>query len=112
MNDEKKVNAASELAEQDLDIKQRLNMQTARIAWSELERFFASAKAVYVDASLDLIDVAAKMHDDNSVAIRSWMSEGLVALVRDDQALDWTAKQAELWAVVVSPWVLVQQKNI
>ena len=47
--------------EPDLTIEQRLNLQTAKIAWSELLRFFAAGKAVCVDRSLDLIDVAASM---------------------------------------------------
>ena len=93
----------------ELDIKQRLNLQTAKIAWRELEKFFASGKAVYVDSSLDLIDVAAAMHDDDADQIKALMSSGSVGLVSDDQALRWSDKKSDLWAVVVSPWVLVQQ---
>lgn len=105
------VNASGdhgEICEADLDIKQRLNMQTAKIGWSELQRFFAAGKAVCVDSSLDLIDVAAAMHADDAQRIQDLMVKQLFALVSDAQAKTWTQESQELWAVVVSPWVLVQ----
>lgn len=92
----------------ELDIKQRLNLQTAKITWHELARFFASGKAIYVDNSLDLIDVAASIHTDDAGQIEALMSESKLAPVSDHQALIWTEDDVELWAVVVSPWVLVQ----
>ena len=98
--------------EPDLTIEQRLNLQTAKIAWSELLRFFAAGKAVCVDRSLDLIDVAASMHRDDSDHIARLMASGKIALVSDSQALAWTNTSADLWAVVVSPWVLVQELKV
>ena len=35
----------------------KLNLETARMAWSELQRFFASGAAIYVSADLDLIQI-------------------------------------------------------
>ena len=95
-------------SESNMDIKQRLNLQTGKIAWSELARFFASGKAIFVDASLDLIDVAAAMHQDNAARVKQLMEQNLVGAVNDAQASQWTEQNIELWAVVVSPWVLVQ----
>lgn len=92
----------------EIDIKQRLNHQTAKINWSELSRFFASGKAISVDASLDLIEVAAAMHADRADYVKKLMDQSQVGPVSDEQALAWTQTDAELWAVVVSPWVLVQ----
>ena len=99
-------------AESDLTIEQRLNLQTAKIAWSELLRSFAAGKVVYVDQSLDLIEVAAAMHRDDTGRIARLMASGRVALVSDAQALAWTNISADLWAVVVSPWVLVQELKL
>ena len=42
---------------EDID-REKLNQETAQIAWSELQRFFATGQAISVDPALDLIDAA------------------------------------------------------
>jgi hypothetical protein len=37
------------------------------------------------------------------------MENNQVALVSDAQALRWFESHTELWAVVVKPWILVQE---
>jgi len=46
------------MEEELLPLKDRLNLETARITWPELERYFASGKVIHVAATLDLIEVA------------------------------------------------------
>lgn len=95
--------------EQQEVLRAKVNMETSRIAWKELQRFFAGGAAVKVDARLDLVEVALQMHDDNKLQFENWLNAGLVGKVTDDQASIWLAAETELWAVVVSPWVLVQE---
>ena len=38
--------------------KAKLNLETAQVAWTELQRFFAQGSVIRVDSSLDLIEVA------------------------------------------------------
>ena len=90
------------------DILVHLNQETARIPWSELQRFFASGHAICVDSSLDLISVAAEIHNDAAEKVDALIQQGLVGPVSDQQALDWFEKEAEVWALVIRPWVLVQ----
>lgn len=90
-------------------LRAKVNMETSRIHWKELQRFFASGVAVEVSPKLDLVEVALQMHDDNKARIESWLNSGFIAKVRDEQAAAWLAADSELWAVVVSPWVLVQE---
>ena len=85
--------------------------ETAQIPWHELERFFASGHAIAVDESLDLIHVATQITNDNAAQIKIWMDAGLVDAVNDSQAKIWYEQDALVWALVVKPWVLVQQKN-
>ena len=87
-----------------------LLLETAQIRWHELQRFFASGNAIAVDASLDLIQVAAEITADNDVQIKQWMEAGLVDVVKDDQAKAWYEQDAVVWALVIKPWVLVQHK--
>jgi len=86
----------------------KINQETSRIAWSELQRFFASGGAIYVSSDLDLVEVAFQLSRDNRPQVEQWMAAGQVANVSDEQALAWHKADAELWAVVVSPFVLVQ----
>jgi hypothetical protein len=86
-----------------------INLQTARINWHELQRFFASGAAFFVSNELDLVDVAYQISVDNQEMVMGWMNAGQLARVSDAQAQDWYEKHAEMWAVVVSPYLLVQQ---
>ena len=95
------------LSQQEID-RINLNLETSRIAWEELQRFFASGKAIFVSDTLDLIDVAIQISRDNKEQTVKWMEAGLVKPVSDAQAQTWFEANAEVWAVVVRPYVLVQ----
>ncbi|MEQ8427355.1 MAG: DUF2288 domain-containing protein [Gammaproteobacteria bacterium] len=86
----------------------KLNAETAKIAWSELQTFFASGMTVYVSHKLDLIKVACELAEDNRDQVEDWMGQGLVANVRDEQASAWLESDILVWATVIHPWVLVQ----
>jgi len=86
----------------------KLNLETARISWREVQRFFASGAAIFVSDKLDLVDVAYQISADNKAQVKEWMDAGLVARVSDTQAKSWHEADAEMWAVVVSPYLLVQ----
>ena len=89
-------------------LKQDIHSETAKIAWSELQRYFAAGKAVQVSLDLDLVETALQIANDNSTLVRQWMETGKLAPVSDDQARYWIDTDASVWAVVVKPWVLVQ----
>lgn len=89
--------------------REKVNLETSKIAWKELQRFFASGSAVYVAPELDLVDVAYQFSIDNKEQVASWMQNHQLALVSDQQAIDWFDSDAEVWAVVVKPWILVQE---
>ena len=88
----------------------KLNLETAQIEWKELQRFFATGAVFFVDASLDMVDVALKISEDNRAAVEAWLNDGQLAQVSDEQALRWFETDALLWSVVVKPWVLVQDR--
>jgi len=95
----------------DNQLASELLLETAQISWRELQRFFASGHAIAVEESLDLIHVATQITNDNAAQIKNWMNAGLVDAVNDSQAKIWYEQDALVWALVVKPWVLVQQKN-
>lgn len=85
--------------------------ETAQISWRELQRFFASGHAIAVDNSLDLIYVATQITKDNAEQIKVWMDAALVDAVKDSQAKTWYEQDTVVWALVIKPWVLVQQRD-
>lgn len=91
-------------------LRAKLNGETSRMQWAELQRFFASGAVIVVSDELDLIDVAARIACDDKQAVAQWMAENRLGKVSDAQASAWLEAEATLWAVVVRPWILVQQR--
>ena len=87
----------------------KVNLETSQIAWNELQRFFASGSAVFVASSLDLIDVAYQFSINNKDQVTQWMQNNQIFLVSDQQALMWLEADTTVWAIVVKPWILVQE---
>ena len=86
----------------------RINSETSKIAWTELQRFFAQGHAIYVAPDLDLVDVAWEISRDSKKQLEVWMADAIVGQVSDAQAMDWLEANALMWCVVVRPWILVQ----
>ena len=74
--------------EQEKILRAKVNMETSRIAWKELQKFFAGGSAVEVSPELDLIEVAYQMHSDNKIQFKQWLEHGLVEKVSDEKDKD------------------------
>lgn len=85
--------------------------ETAKIDWCDLERFFAQGKLLSVARDLDLVSVAEAITGDDATQVTQWLSAGHVERMQADTARDYAARNPELWAVVVSPWVCVQERG-
>jgi hypothetical protein len=88
--------------------KEKVNLETAKIPWLELQRFFAKGEAVWISSDLDLVEVGYQFSIDNKIEIQKWLENKQLGLVTDEQALRWLETDVEVWAVVVKPWILVQ----
>jgi hypothetical protein len=89
-------------------IRAKLVSETAKIAWSELQRFFAAGQALFVVAELDLIEVAFSFQQDDAGRVKGWLQQKMVYPVTNLQARQWINRDDIVWTVVVKPWVLVQ----
>jgi len=89
--------------------KEKVNLETSQIAWTELQRFFANGSAVFVAPDLDLVEVAYQFSIDNKDQVADWLQNKQIGLVTDAQAIAWFEQDAAVWAVVVKPWILVQE---
>jgi hypothetical protein len=90
-------------------LRAKLNLETARIAWSELERHFTRGDVIKVTVGVDLVDAALHVAENNTATVREWLADGHIARADLGDAEDWHARQPTFWAVVVAPWVLVQE---
>jgi hypothetical protein len=113
MSEEKKsaadaASAAANVPASEAEERARIHAETAKIAWQELQRFFAQGLAIGVKPELDLVDVACEMSYDNKDRIEAWMESGKIGQVSDAQAIEWHEANALMWCVVIRPWVLVQ----
>ncbi|MDZ7754534.1 MAG: DUF2288 domain-containing protein [Gammaproteobacteria bacterium] len=89
-------------------LRARLNLETAVIAWEELARHFARGAVLTVDRELDLIEAAAAVAEDDRQRVGAWLEENRLHPTTIAEAREWTEGRADVWSVVVAPWVLVQ----
>jgi hypothetical protein len=92
-------------------VRQKLNQDTAKIKWGALHEHQQIECVIVVSADLDLIDVAYEFTFDNHDQVKAWMEQEQIMKVSDEQAQQWKTEDRELWAVVVAPWVLVQEQK-
>ena len=89
----------------------RLNSETAKISWLELQKHYAPGTVLGVAPTADLIKVAVALNEDNTAQIQTWLSDKSVFEIADQQAMDWYENQTILWALVIPPFVLVQEPS-
>ena len=53
--------------------------------------------------------MAETLIDDDADRVKQLYEAGSLHRATDDDAQRWQAQDAEFWAVVVAPWVLVQE---
>ena len=84
--------------------------ETSTIEWKALQPFFAKGDLLWVEPGLDLIEAAQAVTQDDAEKVAAWMASGVLGKMTEAQALDVLERDPQLWAVVVSPWVMVQER--
>ena len=102
------MNELEELVQQE---KAKIVAETAKAPWKELETFYAQGKLILVCSSLDLVEVAYELSIDNAGKTKGWIDSGKLLRDFNDQAKIFAQDDAELWCVVVKPWVLIQSPS-
>ena len=96
----------------DIEIRDRINLETGRLYWPELQKQFASGAVISVAPELDLVDVAVKFAEDDRDSVHTLITAGKVSRATDEDGRRWNEVNQTFWAVVVAPWVLVQEMTI
>lgn len=89
----------------------KLLTETAKIRWSELTTLFNNGALIRIEPDLDLVAVAEAIANDDTTQIATWVAGSLLEKMPKALADEYEARDAELWAVVVSPWVVVQDRQ-
>ena len=97
------------MTESPAEIAERLNLETGRVEWRELQQHFARGVIVAVSADLDLLEAAAALASDDKASVSRWMADGLLWRAGDADARRWEAAEPVFWAVIVAPWVVIQE---
>ena len=93
----------------DEELKARLNSETGKLGWPELQRHFARGVVVVAAPGMDLVEVATRMSMDDGETIGQWLAAENIRRANEADARGWVNSDAIFWAVVVAPWVVVQE---
>lgn len=93
----------------DEELKARLNSETGKLGWPELQRHFARGVVVIAAPGMDLVEVATRMSMDDGEAIGQWLTAEKIRRASEEDARHWVESDTGFWAVVVAPWVVVQE---
>ena len=98
------------MTEQPSTLYAKLLGETAPISWQELQPFFARGALLWVESTQDLIAAAQAVAENDQDKVATWLESGLLSKLDDARAEDLLARDPQLWAVVVAPWVMVQER--
>ncbi|MCW8878916.1 MAG: DUF2288 domain-containing protein [Kangiellaceae bacterium] len=97
--------------DEELTLEQKLNLETAKIKWKELELFFAKGSLIRVEIGSDLVSVAKLVAENQHQEIEILIANKQIEFVTPSWAKKHCKSDTELWAVVVAPYVLCQPAN-
>lgn len=104
------VDQVRSMTEEASTLYAKLLGETAKISWQELAPFFARGNLLKVAGSADLVEVAMGVAKDDKAKVAAWLTRGDLSKVDENLAQDYLERDPELWAVVIAPWVLVQER--
>ena len=93
-----------------LSVQEKLNLETSLIQWKELQIFFARGKLIIVSNSQDLIEVATFIAENDADKLSKLIEAKNVQFATVDWIKENAKDSTELWAVVISPYVVAQLK--
>ena len=96
------------MTEDEIPLKERLNLETAKISWKEIEAFFAKGTLLQIEESEDLVNVAELIAANNEKEIETLIVNKKIAFATTDWVRKNCKPTTQLWTVVVAPYVLCQ----
>jgi hypothetical protein len=96
------------MTEDELPLDQKLNMETAKLSWRELEVFFAKGTLLQVALGEDLIATAELIATNNQSELEKLIVDKKIEFATPEWIRSNCQPTTELWTLVVAPYVLCQ----
>jgi len=91
------------------DITDILEGEAGNVHWLELQPHFARGVVFSLNPEKNLIDVAGAFVQDDKAAVADLLETGSLRKVDDEKARLWLQSNPLFAAIVVAPWVLIQE---
>ncbi|WP_154223302.1 DUF2288 family protein [Marinicella rhabdoformis] len=96
----------------ELTPKQHFEQELGVISFIDLQKFFAKGIVLIAAESMDVIETALAINEDDAEKVQAWVNCGHLIRANDDHARAWLAEESVFKAVTVAPWVLVQEVTV
>lgn len=92
-------------------MKEELSLSIDEAEWSWLHAHLERGGIILVSDSIDLSEAAIMIANDNTEVINEWVNSGKIGKPSLAQVDHWNAeKQKKFSMLIVSPFVLIQEK--
>ena len=96
-------------ADAEKDLRSALGETVGTAAWPLLEAHAKRGGLIFVDPSLELVDVAVAVAEDQTQAVTDWLGRGLLTKPSDEDIARRSEGDEEPFRfVIVQPFVLAQ----
>ncbi len=90
-------------------IREKLADEAGPVQWSDLKAHADRSAMLIVDASLNLVEVAVAVANDDTTKVQQWLRDASLQRPSDQQIERWShTPQKPFVAVIVQPFVLAQ----
>lgn len=99
------------MSERNANLRKKFEIEIGPADWKTLRPHLLRDAVILVAPDLDLIDVGIKVAEDDKAAIVQWIRAGKLTKPTPREAAVWEKGETDPLAVIVSPFVLVQQRR-
>jgi hypothetical protein len=95
------------------DLRSELEKSIDSATWEWLTPHHEHDALIWVDASIDLVDVGMAIAQDQTQSVQHWIAEQVIAKPSEDQKRRWSESDSDLQfsALIVRPYVLIQERS-
>ncbi len=90
-------------------LREKFASEAGPADWKALRAHYERGAVFIATADIDLIDVALRIAEDDIASVEKWVRDGKLVRPTPKDAKRWEEKGPELTALIVSPFVLVQE---
>jgi len=90
---------------------EKIDKYTGEVGWSYLRPHYERGSLIWVDPGLAIAEVAKAMQADDTERVANWLGSGDLVKVGELHARQWDGGAERFTAVVVTPFVLMQEKR-